>query len=333
MKIYSNNNTFANARNCCFGNDVGFPETTIIVAKVLKKVVLNKMDKKNLKNIKLSQPISQIINISTQQLPNSDTPRLDAEILLCHVLKKNRSYLYAWPEKQLTKEQYQQFQTLLASRIEGKPIAYLIGHKEFWSLELQVTKDTLIPRPETELLVEQVLARLPLKTSSKVIDLGTGTGAIALAIAKERLHCNIIATDKSSQVLQIAKNNAKNLALHNIKFIVSDWFAKDLGMATIIVSNPPYVSIDDPHLTQGDVQHEPLSSLISGIDGLTDIRQIILQSYNHLLNKGWLLLEHGYDQAKQVRDLLTENNYYSIKTYNDLADQPRVTVGQKINQS
>ncbi len=289
------------------------------------------MDKKNLKNIKLSPSISQIINISIQQLSNSDTPRLDAEILLCHVLKKNRSYLYTWPENQLTEEQYQQFGILLSSRIEGKPIAYLIDHKEFWSLELQVTENTLIPRPETELLVEQVLAHLPLKTSSKVIDLGTGTGAVALAIAKERPQCHIIATDKSSQALQIAKNNAKNLALHNIKFIVSDWFAKDLGMAIIIVSNPPYISINDPHLNQGDVRYEPCSSLISGIDGLTDIRQIIVQSHSHLLNKGWLLLEHGYDQAEQIQILLTENNYYSIETYNDLADQPRVTVGQKIN--
>ncbi|HHB93419.1 MAG TPA: peptide chain release factor N(5)-glutamine methyltransferase [Thioploca sp.] len=286
---------------------------------------------KYIKNIKLSPSISQIINISIQQLSNYDTPRLDAEILLCHVLKKNRSYLYTWPENQLTEKQYQQFRILLSGRIDGKPIAYLIGHKEFWSLELQVTEDTLIPRPETELLVEQVLAHLPLKTASKVIDLGTGTGAIALAIAKERPYCNIIATDKSPQTLQIAKNNAKNLALHNIKFIVSDWFAKDLGIATIIVSNPPYISIDDPHLNQGDVRYEPRNSLISGIDGLTDIRQIILQSYNHLLNKGWLLLEHGYDQAKQVRDLLVKNNYFSIETYNDLADKPRVTVGQKIN--
>ncbi len=279
----------------------------------------------------MSKSINQIINISIQQLSNSDTPRLDTKILLCHVLKKNRSYLYAWPEKQLTDEQYQQFQTLLDHRIQGKPISYLTGNKEFWSLELQVTEDTLIPRPETELLVEQVLARLPLKISTQIIDLGTGTGAIALAIAKERPHCNIIATDKSLKALQIAKNNAKNLALHNVKFIVSDWFSKDLGMATIIVSNPPYIRDDDPHLTQGDVQYEPRSSLISGIDGLTDIRQIIVQSYNHLSNEGWLLLEHGYDQAEQVRDLLTENNYYSIKTYNDLADQPRVTIGQKLN--
>ncbi len=277
----------------------------------------------------MSPPINKIIDTTVQQLPNSDTPRLDVEILLCHILKKNRSYLYTWPENQLTDDQYQQFQTLLDHRIHGKPIAYLTGNKEFWSLELQVTKDTLIPRPETELLVEQTLIRLP--SNSTIIDLGTGTGAIALAIAKERPQCHITATDKSSQALQIAKNNAQNLALQNVKFILSDWFSKDLGMATIIVSNPPYIRIDDPHLIQGDVQHEPRNSLISGIDGLTDIRKIIIQSYNHLLKEGWLLLEHGYDQAEQVRNLLTENNYHSIETYNDLSNQPRVTVGQKFS--
>ncbi len=276
----------------------------------------------------MPQSLNEIINTSIRQLTNSDTPRLDAEILLCHILKKNHSYLYTWPEQQLPDEQYQQFQTLLIKRIQGEPIAYLTGSKEFWSLELEVTKNTLIPRPETELLVEHALKHLPLESSVQVIDLGTGTGAIALAIAKERPQCHIIATDKSVQALQIAQHNAKRLEIYNIEFIVSDWFSSKLQPASLIVSNPPYISINDPHLTQGDIQYEPLSSLVSGVDGLVDIRQIIVQSYEHLLNQGWLLLEHGYNQAEQVRHLLAENNYQSVITYNDLAGQPRVTVGQ-----
>jgi len=277
----------------------------------------------------MSPPLNKILNTSIQQLSNSDTPRLDAEILLCHVLQKNRSYLYTWPQKQLTDDQYEQFQILLSQRIKSEPIAYLIGYKEFWSLNLQVTKDTLIPRPDTELLIEQALARLSPDSSDRIIDLGTGTGAIALAIAKERPHCHIIATDKSLAALQVAQNNAQQLEIYNLEFIVSDWFSSKLEPARLIVSNPPYISINDPHLTQGDVQHEPRSSLVSGIDGLTDIRKIILQSHNYLLNQGWLLLEHGYNQAEQVYNLLIENAYQSITSYNDLAGQPRVTAGQK----
>lgn len=277
----------------------------------------------------MSPPLNKILNTSIQQLSNSDTPRLDAEILLCHVLQKNRSYLYTWPQKQLTDDQYEQFQILLSQRIKSEPIAYLIGYKEFWSLNLQVTKDTLIPRPDTELLIEQALARLSPDSSDRIIDLGTGTGAIALAIAKERPHCHIIATDKSLAALQVAQNNAQQLEIYNLEFIVSDWFSSKLEPARLIVSNPPYISINDPHLTQGDVQHEPHSSLVSGIDGLTDIRKIILQSHNYLLNQGWLLLEHGYNQAEQVYNLFVENAYQSVTSYNDLAGQPRVTAGQK----
>ncbi|MCK5876336.1 MAG: peptide chain release factor N(5)-glutamine methyltransferase [Candidatus Marithrix sp.] len=272
--------------------------------------------------------LNTIINSATQQLPNSTTSRLDVEVLLCHILKKNRSYLYAWPEKQLTNEQHNQFKILLAQRILGKPIAYLTGHKEFWSLDLQVTENTLIPRPETELLVEQALIRLPVKKISKVIDLGTGTGAIALAIAQERPQSSITAIDKFPKVLQVAKNNAQHLNLYNIEFITGDWLSNYLKKVDLIVSNPPYISFNDPHLTQGDVKYEPHSSLVAGTDGLADIKQIIEQSCENLLNQGWLLLEHGYEQAKQVRYLLTKNGYQAIMTYNDLAGQPRVTVGR-----
>ncbi|MDM8566026.1 peptide chain release factor N(5)-glutamine methyltransferase [Candidatus Halobeggiatoa sp. HSG11] len=277
----------------------------------------------------MSPSLSIIINSAVKQLSNSDTPRLDIEILLCHVLKKNRSYLYTWPQNQLTDSQYIQFQNLLTQRVKGEPIAYLIGHKEFWSLDLQVTRNTLIPRPETELLVEQALIRLPSNSPSEIIDLGTGTGAIALAIAKERPQSQIIAIDKFPQTLQVAQNNAQRLKLYNIEFVVSDWLANNLKTVNLIISNPPYINLADPHLTQGDVQYEPRSSLVAGMDGLKDIKQIIAQSYKYLLNQGWLLLEHGYNQAEQVRHLLTKSNYQTITTYNDLAGQPRVTGGQK----
>jgi release factor glutamine methyltransferase len=264
------------------------------------------------------------------QLPNSDTPRLDAEVLLCHILGVAQSYLYAWPEKILTAQQSAQFQALLARRAQGEPIAYLTGRKEFWSLELQVTENTLIPRPETELLVEQALARLPPDTEAQVIDLGTGTGAVALAIATERPHCRVLATDKSAAALKVAQANAIRLGLHQVAFVLSDWWATLADIkATVIVSNPPYVAADDPHLSQGDVKSEPQSALVAGVDGLADLRQLIAQSFSHLLTGGWLLLEHGYNQAEAVRALFEQYGYKAVTTYNDLARLPRVTAGRK----
>jgi release factor glutamine methyltransferase len=258
-------------------------------------------------------------------------PRLEAEILLCHVLGVTRSYLFAWPEKFLTLNQYAQFQALLARRAQGEPIAYLTGHKAFWSLDLQVTENTLIPRPETELLVEQALARLPPDCRDLVIDLGTGSGAIALAIAQERPGCRVLATDKSAAALKVARANAQALGLHRVQFLNSDWWAA-LGdiKASLIVSNPPYVAVADPHLNQGDVRYEPRSALVGGSDGLADIRQLITQSFDHMVAQGWLLLEHGYDQAEAVRALFEQQAYESVMTYKDLAGLPRVTVGQKI---
>jgi len=263
-------------------------------------------------------------------LIHSDSPRLDAEVLLSHVLGVTRSYLYAWSDKILTPSQFIQFQTLLTRRLQGEPIAYLTGHREFWSLDLQVTENTLIPRPETELLVEQALTRLPLKSQAKVIDLGTGSGAIALAIAQERPHCRILATDNSLAALKVAQANAQNLGFQQITFLISDWWVA-LGemKATLIVSNPPYIAKNDPHLMQGDVQHEPRVALMAGMDGLVDIRQLIAGAISHLVTGGWLLLEHGYDQAGTIRELFIQYDYESVKTYNDLAGLPRVTVGRK----
>jgi release factor glutamine methyltransferase len=260
-------------------------------------------------------------------LPNSDTPRLDAEVLLYHVLGVTRSHLFAWPEKILTTRQYEQFCTLLARRAQGEPIAYLIGHKEFWSLDLQITENTLIPRPETELLVELALERLSPK--SQIIDLGTGSGAIALAIAQECQQCSVLATDYSLAALIIAQHNAKKLGLHQVKFLISNWCAAFGNIkATIIVSNPPYIEISDPHLNQGDVLYEPRTALVAGKDGLTDIRQIIAQAKNYLIKNGWLLLEHGYNQTETVQALFKQYEYETVMTYQDLAGLPRVTLGR-----
>lgn len=266
--------------------------------------------------------------LSQAELPSSDTPRLDAEVLLYHVLGVTRSYLYAWPEKILTTRQYEQFRSLLARRAQGEPIAYLTGHQEFWSLELQVTENTLIPRKETELLVELAMARLSPK--AQVIDLGTGSGAIALAIAQECQQCSVLATDYSPAALTVARHNAQKLELQQVKFLVSDWCAA-LGniKATVIVSNPPYIETADPHLNQGDVRYEPRTALVAGKDGLTDIRQIIAQAKTHLIEKGWLLLEHGYNQAEAVQALFKQHDYAAVMTYQDLAGLPRVTMGQK----
>lgn len=273
--------------------------------------------------------IHTVIFEAAKQLTHSDTPRLDVEILLCHVLGVARSYLYAWADKILTPTQRNQFQTLLNRRIQGEPIAYITGRKEFWSLDLAVTESTLIPRPDTELLVEQALARLLPDSQEQIIDLGTGSGAIALAIAQERRFCRILATDNSKAALKVARANAQHLGFHQITFLMSDWWAA-LGdiKATLIVSNPPYIAKDDPHLTRGGVQYEPRRALIAGKDGLADIRQLIAGAFQHLATQGWLLLEHGYDQAEAVRELFIQYGYKSVTTYKDLAGLTRVTVGQ-----
>ena len=259
-----------------------------------------------------------------------ETARLDAELLLAHVLNKPRSYLYTWPEQRLSQDQYQRFLIAIDQRAAGDPIAYLTGHREFWSLDLQVTPGVLIPRPETELLVEIALKLLP-ETSCKVADLGTGSGAIALALASERPDWNIIGADISTAALNIARSNAKALNLESLKFVTSHWF-ENLPKRNyqLIVSNPPYVANKDPHLHQGDVRFEPQIALKSGADGLQDLRQLTSGATEYLRPKGWLMLEHGYDQAEPVTQLFNQAGFTSIKTYHDLAHQPRVTIGRNI---
>lgn len=252
-----------------------------------------------------------------------------AEILLQHVLQITRSYLYTHSEQALSAEQLQQYQTLLHQRQQGMPIAYLIGQRSFWSFELKVSPATLIPRAETELLIERILAMTDAHLSYTVLDLGTGTGAIALALAAERPHWKITACDHSEPALLVAQENAHHLQLP-VQFVQSDWL-QAFGQQTfdIIVANPPYLAIEDPHLHQGDLRFEPPSALVSGQDGLQDLRIIITQSYTHLNPHGWLVVEHGYDQSEAVHDLFQQQGYQNIQSWSDWQGHPRVCSGLK----
>lgn len=264
-----------------------------------------------------------------RQLTSSDSARIDAESLLCSILKCDRSKLYAYPEQALSDEELESFNALLALRAEGRPVAHLTGQKEFWSLNLQVSHDTLIPRPETELLVETALTLIPNDKATKLLELGTGTGAIAIAIASERNKSNITATDLSTKALNVAQLNARSFAVENINFKIADWFAfPDIDNYDLIISNPPYICANDPHLKQGDVRFEPINALASGIDGLDDIRTIIQQARHYLNARGWLLLEHGYNQAAQVSQLFKDNGYTTVATIKDYSGIERVSMGQ-----
>jgi len=265
------------------------------------------------------------------QLSHSDSPRLDAELLLCQVLKVSRSYLFAHAHDELNLAQVQDFENLLARRIAGEPIAYLLGKREFWSFTLKITPDVLIPRPDTELLVEQSLARLP--EQARVLELGTGSGAIAIALAVERPHCVVLATDISQAALNLAQENAQRLTLNEarIQFMRSAWFAEiPAQQFDLIVSNPPYIAADDPHLTQGDVRFEPYGALVAEAQGFNDLREIIETGFHYLVTGGWVLLEHGYTQGAAVRGLFHAAHYQQIETYQDLAGLDRVTVGRKL---
>jgi len=253
--------------------------------------------------------------------------KLEAEVLLMFALEKPRSFLHAWPEKKLTEKQSEVFQQLIKLRLKGEPIAYITGEKEFWSLPLKITADVLIPRPETELLVELALEKLDHDKNSKVADLGTGSGAIALALAHERPNWKITATDSSTNALKIAEENASLLHINNITFKSGRWCeALTENDYDLIISNPPYVAENDSYLKQGDLPFEPQQALTSGVDGLDDIKSIIQQSQIYLKPGGWLMLEHGYDQEKPVAVLLNEAGYQAIHCYHDLAGHPRASI-------
>ncbi len=259
---------------------------------------------------------------------SSESARLDAEVLLAHVIEKSRTYLHTWPEHLITDEQLTHYQQVIQRRAQGEPVAYLTGRQEFWSLSLKVTPATLIPRPETELLVEKALEKIPVHGRLHVLDLGTGSGAIALAIAKERTMCHVVAVDMSAEALEVAAHNANEHSIQNVEFLQSDWFSKlVLPKFDLILANPPYICDDDPHLYQDSIRFEPVTALTAGTDGLHDLRLIINQAKPYLTQQGWLLVEHGYDQATAVQALLIAAGYHEIADFNDYAGQARLAMG------
>ena len=260
---------------------------------------------------------------------DSPTAQLDAELLLAFVLEKPRSYLYTWPDKTVTEAQVAAFMTLLERRQRGEPVAYLLGRQGFWTLDLQVAKHTLIPRADTELLVESALQLADASSTLKVLDLGTGTGALALALASERPLWAVTGVDRIESAVALAQNNQRQLQLANGEFLSSHWFsALTAQRYDLIVSNPPYIADNDPHLQQGDVRFEPLSALVSGPDGLDDIRLIIAQAPSYLTANGWLLLEHGFDQASAVRELLQQAGFIDVSSQRDLSGHQRISLGR-----
>ncbi|MBL0593470.1 peptide chain release factor N(5)-glutamine methyltransferase [Aeromonas veronii] len=265
-------------------------------------------------------------------LAEGESPRADADVLLCHLLGCRRSYLMTWPERELDAAQQATLQTWLARRLNGEPIAHLVGEREFWSLPLKVSPATLIPRPDTEVLVEQALTRIP-QGPCAVLDLGTGTGAIALALKSERPEIDVWAVDRMADAAALARENSAALGLP-IEVRDGSWF-EPLGEPdrdntprfAVIVSNPPYIDGADPHLEQGDVRFEPRSALVADDAGLADIRHIVAHAPAYLLTDGWLLLEHGWDQGEAVRQLLRDGGYREVATVRDYGDNDRVTLG------
>lgn len=276
--------------------------------------------------------ISELLKKSAELAVVSDTSRLDVEVLLGYILDKDRSFLYAWPEHQLREQQQHCFDEFFNRRLQGEPVAHITGQREFWSLLLNVSPATLIPRPETELLVELALS-LPLVDQPSMLDLGTGTGAIALALASEHPDWKIVAVDAFPEAVKLAEQNRKQLSLKqksgfdNVQILQSHWFSnlKDQTF-DLIVSNPPYIDAEDKHLKQGDVQFEPKSALVAEGQGLSDLRTIINSVHTFIKADGWLLLEHGCDQGQAVRAMMLAAGFSGIATHADLAGLDRVTL-------
>ncbi len=260
----------------------------------------------------------------------TQAPRLEAEILLAHVLGVDRSVLLAHPEAKLPVESKARFKDLISRRLEGAPVAYLIGNREFWSIDLEVSSDVLIPRPETERLVEAALNHIPGDASCRVADLGTGCGAIALALSRERPLASILATDVSTRALAVAQRNVNRAGATNIRLLACSWLEAIASPSfSVILSNPPYVRDSDPHLRQGDLPMEPRLALAGGPDGLSAIRIIVAGARFRLAKQGVLLLEHGFDQGPAVRGLLEDAGFRGIFSVNDYAGHERVTGGQR----
>lgn len=271
----------------------------------------------------------QWLREAVSQLQASESPRRDAEILLGFVTGKARTFILAFGETPLTGEQQEQLAGLLARRVRGEPVAHLIGEREFWSLPLFVSPATLIPRPDTECLVEQALARLP-AAPCRILDLGTGTGAIALALASERPDCQVTAVDLIPDAVALAQRNADHLGIRNIEIVQSRWFSALEGQQfSLIVSNPPYIDAQDPHLAQGDVRFEPLSALVAADNGLADLHTLIKEAPRYLLPQGWLLLEHGWQQGAAVREIFARYGWQQVETCRDYGDNERLTLGRR----
>ncbi len=264
-------------------------------------------------------------------LSTSDSPRFDArfdsQLIICHVLNITSAQLLAWPDKTLPAKAWQTYQQYIQRRLTGEPVAYIIGEQGFWNLLLKTNPSTLIPRPETEQLVEAVLA-LPLPTITQCLDLGTGTGAIGLALASERPQWSIMGIDKNVAAVNLAQHNAHTHQMTNFACQVSDWLHHVAGQWHCIVSNPPYIAENDPHLQQGDVAFEPHSALVAGQVGLQDIMTISLQATQHLHESGWLVFEHGYNQGAKVRAILAKHRFVHIQTQTDWNGHERITMGQ-----
>ena len=277
--------------------------------------------------------IQKILGNDSKQLEaalnlDPSSARIEVQCLLQAVLQVNRAWLLTHPEQLLDANQHARYMALLERRLNGEPIAYLLGEREFFGLVFKVTPATLIPRPETELLVELALQHIPQQGTCRVLDLGTGSGAIALSIAHARPDAEVVAVDASAAALEVARFNMQQLNLGNVRLLHSDWFGALQGERfDVIVSNPPYIAADDAHLGQGDVRFEPPSALISGAHGLDDIRRICAQARAHLRPEGWLLFEHGYDQAVQVRALLQQYGFGEIFSARDLSGIERVSGG------
>lgn len=254
---------------------------------------------------------------------------VDADALVAHVLGRTTAWLFAHGDAPIDPGDHGRIMALVERRVLGEPVAYLTGRRGFWTLDLEVSPATLIPRPETELLVEQALARLPRQAEAMVADLGTGSGAVALAIARERPRARVVATDASPEALAVARRNAAASGLGNVEFHAGDWFAALAGRRfDLVASNPPYIAEGDPHLAQGDLRHEPRAALASGVDGLDDVRRIVAAAPLHLEHGGWLLLEHGHEQGPPVRALLSRAGFSAVETIVDLEARDRVSLGR-----
>ncbi len=277
--------------------------------------------------------VAQCLRRALELAQVSDSARLDLELLLCQALERNRTWLYTWPEKLLSEPQRLEFERLIARRLPGEPLAHITGRRDFWSLSLHVNASTLIPRPDTESLVEATLECFVDDAADQpraLLDLGTGTGAVALALASEKPKWQLLGLDLSPAAVELAERNRVELGLTNVGFLQSDWFSSlsSSDRHDAVVSNPPYIAPEDPHLKQGDLRLEPHSALVAQDEGLADLAWIVERAPAYLKAGGWLLLEHGWEQGPNVRRLLTLTGFKSVETLRDLGGQERISRGQ-----